>query len=129
MRPPINLSLTSGLVMLLLAAPVLAHADPIEGTYAVEGTSPGGTGHYRGQALVKRTGDTYSVAWKIGRQTFIGTGLVRDKVLSVTFRPPGANTLPGVVSFEIDGDKIRNGTWAELGSMRTGSEIWTPTKP
>ena len=107
----------------------LVRAETIEGAYAIEGSSPGNSAHYQGEAIVKRNSETSSVAWKIGEQTFIGTGLVRDQVFSVTFRDRHANLSPGVASFRIDGDKVRDGNWAQLGSTQTGSETWTPVQP
>jgi hypothetical protein len=118
-----------GAALSLLAFAAPAVAETIEGAYAVEGSSPGGSSRYRGEALVKRTGDTYSVAWKVGTQRFIGTGVIYGHVFSIVFRASQANNLPGIASFEINGDKLRGGVWAELGSTRTGLETWTPIPP
>ena len=101
-------------------------ADTIEGEYSVEGSTPGETSHYKGEAVIKRTGETYSVAWKVGAQVFIGTGLARDGVFSIVFRDRRPNSSPGIASFRIEGDKVKDGAWAEFGSTRTGFETWTP---
>jgi hypothetical protein len=118
-----------GAALFLSAFAAPAVAETIEGAYAVEGSSPGNSSHYRGEALVKRTGDTYSVAWKVGAQRFVGTGVIHGHVFSIVFRAGHVNDLPGIASFEIDGDKLRGGVWAELGSTRTGLETWTPIPP
>lgn len=113
----------------LLATVNPTAADPIEGVYAIEGSPPGDSAHYKGEALVKRTGETYSVAWKIGTQDFIGTGLVLDQVFSVAFRDSRTNTFAGVASLRIENDKVRGGAWAQLGSKQIGSETWTFIQP
>lgn len=68
---------------LVVAAPAFA-ADPV-GNYAVEGTNPGGKGHYAGTVQVTKTGDTYRVVWTIqGAQTF-GTGIGNSDFIAVSY--------------------------------------------
>lgn len=122
-------SITFTVALWLLAIISPTAADPIEGVYAIEGSSPGDLAHYKGEAMVKRTGETFSVAWKIGTQVFIGTGLVRDQVFSVAFRDSRTNAFAGVASFRIENDKVREGIWAQLGSKLMGSESWAFTRP
>jgi hypothetical protein len=122
-----NILFTVALWLLAIVSPTAA--DPIEGVYAIEGSPPGGSAHYKGEAMVKRTGEIYSVAWKIGAQVFIGTGLVRDQVFSVAFRDGRTNAFVGVASFRIENDKVRGGAWAQLGSKQMGSETWAFIQP
>lgn len=57
----------------------------IEGQYRLIGTNPGDGGTYTGTVRVSRTGQTYSVVWTIGSQTFQGIGIYKDGSLSVAF--------------------------------------------
>lgn len=87
----------------------VGRADTIEGEYSVQGSMPGETSRYQGEAVIKCTGETYSVAWKVGAQVFIGTGLARDGVFSIVFRDRRSNSPPGIASFRIEGDKVKDG--------------------
>ena len=106
---------------LALATPALA----VEGRYRVEGTNPGSPATYQGEAVVKRTGDTYTVGWQIGSSRQVGTAIRTGDVLSVVFQTVGTNGF-GVASFAIVGDRVRDGTWTTLGAQRAGTERWTP---
>lgn len=106
---------------LLLATPALA----IEGRYRIEGTNPGSEAVYRGEAVVKRTGETYTVGWQIGSARQVGTGVRTGDVLSIVYQTVGTNSF-GVASFGIAGERVKDGTWTTLGGQRTGTERWTP---
>jgi hypothetical protein len=103
------------------AAPALA----IEGRYRVEGTNPGSDAVYRGEAIVRRTGDTYTVAWQIGAARQAGTGVRTGDVLSLVYQTVGTNSF-GVASFTIVGDRVKDGSWTTFGGQRAGTERWTP---
>ena len=106
-----------------LAALPSAHA--LEGRYRIEGTNPGQTQTYRGEAVVRRTGETYSLVWQIGTSRQIGTGLLTGTVLSVVFQGVGGQG-GGVASFETAGDRIVGGRWTLLGGQAAGIERWMP---
>ena len=62
-------------------------ADPV-GTYAIEGSNPGGGGAvaYTGTVTVERTGNTYKVTWQVGSDTYVGTGLGDREFLAVSYK-------------------------------------------
>jgi hypothetical protein len=100
-----------------------AHA--IEGIYRVEGHAPRSSDVYKGEAQIKKTGDTYTVVWRIGSSGHIGTGILMDNVLSVFFQPLDRGAAAGVACFRIIDDKIAQGTWTMLGGKEVGEENWT----
>jgi hypothetical protein len=104
-----------------LAAP--AHA--IDGLYSVEGRQPDSDQVYRGEAQIVKTGDTYSVMWRIGQMQHIGTGILRDNVLAIYFQPLHPRAAAGVASFQILNDKVAQGSWTGLGGKAVGTELWT----
>lgn len=101
-----------------------AHA--IDGVYRVEGHSPGSRDVYKGQAQIKKTGDTYTVVWKIGESGHVGTGILTANVLSVFFQPLDRRGAPGIASFRVAGDRVVDGTWTVLGGNAVGVERWVP---
>ena len=100
-------------------------ARAIEGVYRVEGHAPRSGDIYKGEAQIKKTGDTYTVVWRIGSSGHIGTGILRDNVLSVFFQPLDRGSAAGVASFRIIDDKIAQGSWTMLGGKEVGEETWT----
>jgi hypothetical protein len=96
-----------------------------EGTYRVEGHGPGAEEAYTGEAQLKRTGDTYTVVWRIGEGRHVGTGILTDNVFSVFFQPLERGAAAGVASFRVVGNKVADGTWTVLGSQVVGVERWT----
>jgi hypothetical protein len=72
-------------------APILlsgaALSDPV-GHYMVRGTNPNGSS-YTGEVLVTRTGQTFRVLWRIGRQSFVGTGIAEDETIAVSYQAGG----------------------------------------
>jgi hypothetical protein len=108
-----------------VTTPVAVAAD-LEGRYAIEGRNPGGQGGYEGQAAVKRQDNVYQVAWKVGQQQYVGTGLRKGDVFSVVYDAPGGDTQAGLAVYEIQDDGTLLGTWTPLGGQNTGTERWTP---
>lgn len=106
---PISLA---GTLIFSIAA---AQADGIEGVYRVEGNGPESDQAYKGEAQVKKTGDTYTVVWRIGESGHVGTGILTADVLSIFFQPLDRRGAPGVASFRIIDGKVANGTWTVLG--------------
>ena len=101
-----------------------AHA--IDGVYRVEGHSPGSSDLYKGQAQIKKTGDTYTVVWKIGESGHVGTGILTANVLSVFFQPLARRGSRGSASFRVADDRVVDGTWTVLGGNAVGVERWVP---
>lgn len=101
----------------------------LDGHYQVEGRNPGQAQSYRGEAIVRRTGETYSIVWQIGSGRQVGTGLLTGSTLSVVFQSANGQG-GGVASFETAGNAITAGRWTLLGGQTTGTERWTrETKP
>ena len=105
-----------------------AAAEGIDGVYRVEGHSPGSTDTYRGQAQIKKTGDTYTVVWRIGESGHVGTGILTGNVLSIFFQPLDRRAAPGIASFLIEDDRVTQGTWTVLGGNSVGVERWIPDR-
>lgn len=114
-----------------------ASASPI-GNYDVEGRNPGSASKYDGSVTVRRTGDTYSVRWRVGRTNYIGTGLGASLKNGKFFIGPASadDTMIAVgyasgrsfgMAFFI---KRKNdqwqGIWTYGGSRKIGRESWFP---
>jgi hypothetical protein len=110
------------------ALTVSASAEGIDGVYRVEGHSPGSGETYKGEAQIKKTGDTYTVVWRIGESGHVGTGILTADVLSIFFQPLDRRGAPGVASFRVIEGKIANGTWTVLGGKVVGTERWVPDR-
>ena len=116
------MKLVIGLVALLAST---WSAEAVEGRYKVEGQNPGQAQVYRGEAVIKKTGDTYSVVWQIGSGRQIGTGIRTGSVLSVVFQAAGGAAGGGVASFLIVDDRVTSGQWAVTGGNAVGIEKWS----
>lgn len=114
-------------VALTLAALVatILPAAAIEGRYKIEGRNPGQSQIYRGEAAVKKSGDTFSIVWQIGSARQIGTGILTGSVLSVVFQAAGTPGSGGVASFQVIDNKVTAGQWAVTGGQTIGTEQWT----
>ena len=115
-----GLPVLAALTLVTASLPALA----LEGRYQVEGHNPGQAQGYRGEAVVRHTGETYSIVWQIGSGRQIGTGLLTGSVLSVVFQSANGQGA-GVASFETAGDVITAGRWALIGGQAAGTERWT----
>lgn len=89
-------------------------AQAIEGHYRIEGQNPGQSQVYRGEAIVRKLGDTYSVVWQIGSGRQVGTGILTGPVLSVVFQTVGVQG-SGVASFAIVDGNVSEGRWTTIG--------------
>lgn len=114
-----------------------AMAGP-EGTYTVQGNSPGSGDPYEGTVTVERTGETYQIVWEIGGTTFVGSGLGAAPAKGGTIMGPaddadyvltvGYVSLPnnfGLAYYVEQADGTWKGIWTYGGSDEIGSEIWT----
>jgi len=122
---------------LMLAAPALAWADPT-GTYQVQGVNPDNNQQYTGTVKVVRNGETYNVAWNIGGQQYVGTGLgakfignrfqmgpasADDTAISVGY--VSGNTF-GMAMYFQQPDGTWQGVWTYSGSNKASAENWLP---
>lgn len=119
----LGITLRGGLIMLLLA--LYSPANAIEGDYEIVGSGAEGQNAYNAEARVQRTGETFSIVWKVGEVGYIGTGIVSDETLSVVFQPLVPNARAGVASYQIEDDTVVGGTWTILGTKAIGIETWT----
>ena len=94
-------------------------ADPV-GRYTVSGVSPGGGGSYSGTATVTKTGDTFKVVWKIGSQTYVGTGVGDHGFMAISYKS-GSET--GLALYGEDGEGWK-GVWTYQGGTTLGAETW-----
>ena len=89
MLKPLDRSISIGAIILgfLILSMTFAfgQSEDIEGLYRISGANPGGTGKYRGEVAVARTGDVYQIAWTIGGGRHLGTGIMTDNILSVVY--------------------------------------------
>ena len=114
----------------------IAQADPV-GVFNVEGYNPGGQSRYEGVVEVQRTGDTYAVAWRVGNDDFVGTGIgaasvkgtttfgdaaVQDNAIAVSYA--SGNSF-GLALFVEQEDGQWKGIWTYAGSETIGTETWT----
>ena len=113
--------------LLLLATTSLTWASDLAGKYAVKGTNPGHADTYQGEALVVRQGDVYVVAWRIGSQQFMGTGLHVENSFAVVYEGEGAPA--GLVLYKIHPNGELTGIYTNLGQTEVGTETWKPVSP
>ncbi len=114
-RPAVLLSM----VLALSATPVLA--DGFEGDYAVTGELPDGRS-YKGEARVIRTGQTLTIAWRIGGERHLGTAIEGGGSMSVVFAPQGGQ--PGIAVYRPSPDGKVVGVYTVLGGTETAMETW-----
>ena len=104
-----------------LAAPPDA---AIEGRYRIEGTNPGNAAVYKGEALIKKAGASYSIVWQTGGTQQVGTGLLSGNVLAIAFHGVGSSQA-GVASFRVEDGRVTGGEWTMIGAQVNGTERWT----
>ena len=95
--------LFAGLMLVLLAGAALA--QPIAGTYRVEGRNPDGS-PYQGSVTVTETDGALGFAWQVGSQSYEGQGQREGAVVRVDW---GAR-YPVVYVVMPDGEL--HGTWS-----------------
>lgn len=128
---------TIAAALLALALPAAALADPA-GTYDLTGLNPDSGETYKGTVTVTRTGETYSVVWKIGNDTVSGVGVglrfvngrpvigpanPNDAGLSISYESGGEH---GIATYLERPDGAWHGIWAFNGWKRISTEDWAP---
>jgi len=113
--------------MFLTAAgllPLPALAGP-EGTYDMTGTNPGDRSPYEGVVEVRRTGETYAVTWRFGKDETHGVGALTAGAgtFAVSY---DAGESHGIALYELQGDGSWSGLWSSMGGKTLGTETWRP---
>lgn len=90
--------------------------EGLEGEYHVSGTNPNGS-RYQGRAFIRRQENTYKFTWKIGKQTFHGSGTLSANILNV-------NWTGGLVTYTVTENGVLKGIWAN----GKGTETLVPQK-
>ncbi len=106
--------------LLILNLPALA-AAPL-GDWLCQGNNAGDQRQYRGQVSVLRSGQTYTVMWRFGQSTYIGTGIENGDFFAVSFTQPESQTV-GLALFKRQGNDWV-GRWTTLGGQILGQETW-----
>ena len=96
-------------------------AADIEGTYSAQGTNPGGKGEYTGSVIISKTKDTYKIVWSVGG-VYIGTGIIVDGTLSVTYVDESSKSSGLVVYKILENGKKLEGVWCAYNGTELGKE-------
>jgi hypothetical protein len=109
----------------LLACCAAGSAAALEGRYTIEGVTPGDDARpYEGEVEVRRTGETYAIAWRTTGGNYVGTGLLSGATLSIIYTSTQIRGVPGLATYEVVNNKVTKGTWTNLGARVSGTEIW-----
>ncbi|MCB1465082.1 MAG: caspase family protein [Nitratireductor sp.] len=90
-------------------------AVPKPGRYAVQGRNPNGSG-YKGWLNLDGDGERYELSWKIGRDSYSGSGIYRNGLLIVDW----GGATPVIYALE------KNGSLSGLWEAGRGAERLTP---
>jgi len=93
--------------------------DPV-GRYRVVGSNPANQTKYAGMVTVERTGETFRVTWRIGKQVFVGTGIGGDNGFAVAYRSGNRTGIAIYVAKGVDW----KGLWTYAGGRAIGAEAW-----
>ena len=99
-----------------------AHAEAPVGDFIVRGKNAGDSREYKGQVSVIKSGDTYTVMWRFGGTTYIGTGVEMNNSFAVAFKP--SETLQVGLLLLQKKDKVWQGKWTQMGAKTVGVETW-----
>jgi|GEM_PF-3265926 len=93
--------------------------------FAIEGSNPGTDEiSYRGTVTLTQEGDMLTVVWRIGKNTYVGTGILDLNTLAVGYL---SGDQPGVALYTRDSSTgIFTGQWATHGGKGIGTERWLP---
>lgn len=105
--------------------PAMSFADDVDvtGDYRCEGTGPGGTKYFGVASIVKKV-DVYIVQWTFAKETYSGTGILENGMLSVGWiRKDGVS---GVIAYRIkDDSNTLDGKWTINGGGKVYREQLT----
>ena len=99
-----------------------AQAEAPLGDWLCTGQSPGDNRTYKGHVSVIRSGETFTVMWRFGTSTFIGTGLEMGDHFAVSFMKTGSQEV-GLVLLKKQGEQWL-GQWTPMGGQSIGQEKW-----
>jgi hypothetical protein len=99
-----------------------ASAEAPLGDWMVRGQNPADERVYKGQVSVIKSGDTYTVLWRFGATTYIGTGIDVGTHFAVTFKPAESMDVGLLLLQKKDG--VWQGKWTQMGSQSVGIEAW-----
>ena len=85
---------------------VAALAQDLTGAYLAQGRNADGS-TYRGTVQLTHRADVVSLAWQVGAESYIGTGVLDGRVVTVDW---GADT---PVVYVVMPDGTLHGTWAD----------------
>lgn len=98
-------------------------ADAPVGDWICQGNNPGDPRPYKGMVTVLKSGETYTVLWRFGSTTYIGTGLDLGDTFAISFTPAQKNDFVGLALFKKKGNDWY-GRWTLMGSKTAGAEVW-----
>lgn len=108
-------------LLLTLALPATAEA-PL-GDWICTGQNAGDPRTYSGTVSIARSDQTYTVLWRFGAKTFLGTGIEIGDSFAVTFTQPQNQQFVGLVLLRKKGEQWL-GNWTTLGGKQIGTENW-----
>jgi hypothetical protein len=82
-----------------------ALADTLPGKYSVSGTNPNGSS-YSGEVTIRHDRGTYYFNWRVGRDTFRGSGRLNGRMLTINW----GQSSP--VIYHVGNDGVLRGKWA-----------------
>lgn len=85
--------------------PKVSLADTLPGRYSVSGTNPNGSS-YSGQVTIRHDRGTYYFVWRVGGDTFRGSGKLRGRTLTINW----GQSSP--VIYQVQGNGVLIGRWA-----------------
>lgn len=126
----IHKALKLAVIALVLYTPQ-AWAEAPLGDWLCTGQSPGDNRTYKGYVSVIRSGETYTVMWRFGASTYIGTGIDMGEHFAVSFMKTGSQQA-GLALMRKQGTSWQ-GLWTPMGGQLLGKETWqkmaTQSKP
>jgi hypothetical protein len=126
MSPRSQFAAMFAIVALTNIQPARAAERSIVGQYEVRGRGIAQQQPYRGTATVEKAGAAYKVTWQVGRERYIGTGLLDGDAFAVVYGEAGVAAPPGLVLYRIQADGSLLGTYTSLGATQVAPEAWLP---
>ena len=93
-----------------------ALADTLPGKYSVSGTNPNGS-TYSGEVTIRHDRGTYYFNWRVGRDTFRGSGKLNGRMLTINW----GQSSP--VIYHVGNDGVLRGKWARGAGLEDLEKI------
>ena len=119
--------LNLALALPVLLAPVLLFSSPAAaegpGRYRLNGVDPKSRAEYKGTVTLSQTGEsTWRIVWRIGNQTWNGSGIGDGKVIAANYSGGGTT---GVFLMTLKDDKKGyEAVWSYTNDTKVGTEEW-----